>query len=131
MLKYQPILISIMVRTELSRQVTTPEARGTELETLTRREKEVLSFIAQGLSNGKIAANLFIAPVTVEHHITHAYEKLHVNDNDTERVARVDAANKYIDQDPDFNNPFDGYVILKPFTRRENEILILIAQGLS
>ena len=46
--------------------------------TLSRREKEVLSLLAQGLSNREIGAALFISPVTVKVHARHIYEKLGV-----------------------------------------------------
>lgn len=46
--------------------------------TLSRREKEVLSLMAQGLSNTAIGAELFISPVTVKVHVRHIFEKLGV-----------------------------------------------------
>jgi len=46
--------------------------------TLTRREKEVLGLVAQGLSNAQIGKRLFISPVTVKVHVRHIFEKLGV-----------------------------------------------------
>lgn len=43
---------------------------------LTKREKEVLSLIGEGLTAKEIAANLCIAPTTVETHRRHLIEKL-------------------------------------------------------
>jgi len=43
---------------------------------LTRREEEVLSVLALGLSNPQIGRRLFISPKTVEHHVGHILEKL-------------------------------------------------------
>lgn len=129
-----------MVRTELSPPVTTqirPLRSERQIftenpfETLTPREREVIASIAQGLSNKKIGGNLFIEPRTVEHHITSICSKLHIDHNDTEKSARVEAATKYINQNPDFKNPFDGHAVSESFTRREIEVLILIGQGLS
>jgi len=42
---------------------------------LSRREKEILNFISQGLSNQQIAAKLAISQRTVERHRTHLLEK--------------------------------------------------------
>lgn len=45
---------------------------------LTAREAEVLGLIAAGLSNGKIAAELFIGEATVKTHINNAFAKIGV-----------------------------------------------------
>jgi non-specific serine/threonine protein kinase len=43
---------------------------------LTRREQEVAALVAQGLSNGQIAAELVVSPRTVETHVQHIMDKL-------------------------------------------------------
>jgi len=43
---------------------------------LTRREAQVLSLVAAGLTNAAIAAELFLSPSTVANHLGHAYAKL-------------------------------------------------------
>ena len=48
-------------------------------EVLSRREQEVLGLVAQGLSNKRIVAKLFIAENTVKVHLSHILEKLHVH----------------------------------------------------
>jgi two-component system nitrate/nitrite response regulator NarL len=55
---------------------------------LSPREREVLNFIAQGLSIPAIAAELYLAPSTVKTHVQRLYEKLGVSD----RAAAVAAA---------------------------------------
>jgi DNA-binding NarL/FixJ family response regulator len=47
---------------------------------LTHREVEILDLIAQGHTNAKIAARLFLSPKTVGNHISHIFTKLQVAD---------------------------------------------------
>jgi len=47
---------------------------------LTRREAEVLAEIAAGLSNGEIAAKLFISDTTVKTHVNHLLVKTRMRD---------------------------------------------------
>ncbi len=47
---------------------------------LSAREVEILDLIAQGHSNAKIAARLFVSPKTVGNHISHIFTKLQVAD---------------------------------------------------
>lgn len=58
---------------------------------LTVRELEILSHLVQGLSYKMIADKCFISYFTVNNHIKHIYEKLHVN-------SVVEAVTKAIDQ---------------------------------
>ncbi|MCA1683351.1 MAG: helix-turn-helix transcriptional regulator, partial [Actinobacteria bacterium] len=50
--------------------------RGVDLDSLSRREREVLPLIAEGLSNAEIASRLFITPRTAEHHVSSILAKL-------------------------------------------------------
>jgi DNA-binding NarL/FixJ family response regulator len=49
-----------------------------ERRCLSRREREVLELVAQGLANKEIAAALFISEATAKVHIRHILEKLGV-----------------------------------------------------
>jgi DNA-binding CsgD family transcriptional regulator len=52
---------------------------GTRADTgLSAREAEVMSLIADGQTNGEIAARLFLAEKTVKNHVRRIYSKLGV-----------------------------------------------------
>lgn len=53
---------------------------GQALETITRREKEVIAMIGNGLKSKVIAERLFISEATVRHHLSSIYGKLGVDD---------------------------------------------------
>ena len=53
-------------------------SRATVFEELTPREHEVLSSVAQGLSNAEIARRLQLKPKTVRNHLSNIVSKLHV-----------------------------------------------------
>ncbi|WP_280490669.1 helix-turn-helix transcriptional regulator, partial [Nocardia farcinica] len=57
---------------------TTPRPAGGPLATLTPQELQIVRLAAQGLSNRDIAAQLFLSPRTVGHHLYKAYPKLGV-----------------------------------------------------
>jgi DNA-binding NarL/FixJ family response regulator len=52
----------------------------TPFPTLTERERELLTLIAQGLSNTQIASQLHISRKTVGNHISNIFNKLQVAD---------------------------------------------------
>jgi DNA-binding NarL/FixJ family response regulator len=49
---------------------------------LSARETEIMSLIAGGLTNGEIAAQLFLAEKTVKNHVNRIYSKLGVRSRD-------------------------------------------------
>ena len=52
--------------------------RRPHLPLLTAREIDVLSLVAQGLTNREVSSRLFISPATVRTHLEHIYDKLGV-----------------------------------------------------
>ena len=59
---------------------TTPEPPSDDAPpTLTRREKEILILIAEGITNNEIAAKLFISPYTVDTHRKNLLSKFEVS----------------------------------------------------
>jgi len=58
---------------------------------LTQRELQILGLLVQGLNYKMIAAECNISFTTINSHINHIYEKLHVN-------TAVEAVTKAIDQ---------------------------------
>ncbi len=53
---------------------------GNRIETLTRREKDVLRAIARGMSNKEIGTSLDISERTVKNHVSNVFKKLEVMD---------------------------------------------------
>jgi DNA-binding NarL/FixJ family response regulator len=70
------------------------QARSNELPVLTRREKEVLSLIADGCTNGEIAKQLFIGVSTVDTHRKNLLLKL--NARNTASLVKIAVDNKLI-----------------------------------
>ncbi len=58
------------------------------VETLSKRQQEVLELIALGLTNEAIAERMRLSPSTIRHHITHILSRLGVA-NRTEAATRL------------------------------------------
>ncbi len=50
-----------------------------EIPPVTRREKEVLRYLSQGLSSAEIAEKMFVSPLTVDTHRRNLLQKFNVN----------------------------------------------------
>lgn len=59
-----------------------------EVEKLTAREREVLEYLAKGYSNKEIAAQLSVSVAAIRWHLTHIYQKLHVQSR-TQAVSKL------------------------------------------
>jgi DNA-binding CsgD family transcriptional regulator len=90
-----------LLRPHLARMRVDAESRRRlgRLGGLTAREAEVLGWVARGLTNGEIAATLFISPQTVRKHLEHIFEKLDVRTR-TAAAARA-RAELLPEDDPD------------------------------
>ncbi len=77
-------LLSPSITRKLIREFASrPEIRRAHpdaLSALTEREREILTLVAQGLSNDEIAAALFISPATSKTHVSRVMMKLHARD---------------------------------------------------
>jgi ATP/maltotriose-dependent transcriptional regulator MalT len=71
-------LARILTRAGDVSMMTSIKGAGDFGPTLSAREKQVLSLLAQGMSNKEIGKALFISPVTVKVHVRHIFEKLGV-----------------------------------------------------
>jgi DNA-binding NarL/FixJ family response regulator len=65
---------------EFARQPDPPASPAAPLEMLTQREREVLALVGAGLSNGELAARLYISEATVKTHVKRILMKLGLRD---------------------------------------------------
>jgi DNA-binding NarL/FixJ family response regulator len=78
---FDPGVVSSLVRGQ----------RGSVLDELTERERDVLSLIAEGRSNRAIAKQLYLSPRAIERHVQAIFQKLRLpeSEDDNRRVLAV------------------------------------------
>jgi DNA-binding NarL/FixJ family response regulator len=75
-----PSVTQRLIETFRQRPDATPERDVSELDDLTEREREVLVLVARGMTNGDIAAHLFLSEGTVKTHVKRIFAKLGLHD---------------------------------------------------
>ena len=74
-------LLAPTITRRLVERFVRPDAPSTpDLDVLTRREREVLTLIARGATNGELAAQLHLSEATVKTHVTRILAKLGLRD---------------------------------------------------
>ncbi len=71
---------SQMLKGMLSEMKPAGAATAPAAKNLTKREREILSLVAEGMSNREIADKLVLSPETVKSHVAAILEKLNVSD---------------------------------------------------
>jgi DNA-binding NarL/FixJ family response regulator len=65
-----------------------PSAEREAFPELTEREREILEYVARGMSNAEITARLVLSPKTVRNHVSNVFSKLQVRDR-AEAIVRA------------------------------------------
>ncbi len=79
----EALLSPTVTRRVISEFAARPTARHSphpHIGTLTEREREIMRWVAEGLSNEEIAERLVVSPATVRTHVSRAMVKLHARD---------------------------------------------------
>lgn len=79
---------------ELQEIISTSKAESEKLIILTKREKDILQLIVEGLTNNEMGEKLFISPDTVDSHRKNLHTKLNVKN--TAMLVRYAIENKHI-----------------------------------
>lgn len=77
---FSAAISKLMVKGYVRRAQKPGDKSGKGLSDLTKREREVLKLIAEGLTNQQISDKLFISPRTVDTHRTNLIRKLDIHD---------------------------------------------------
>jgi DNA-binding NarL/FixJ family response regulator len=81
---------------EVVRQLLARTHQADPLSRLTRREREVLSLMAEGRSNTSIARSISVSMGAVEKHVASIFAKLDLAPDDEQRQRRVMAVLRYL-----------------------------------
>ncbi|MDP1809503.1 MAG: response regulator transcription factor [Actinomycetota bacterium] len=84
----EPRMAGLILR-EFSEIETKKDRQSRLFATLTNREKEILQYVAQAMSNKEIAKVLFISDKTVRNHLGNIFEKLHINDRTAAAIIAI------------------------------------------
>jgi len=88
------IFLSKAANEKVLEQFTSVSGALNSVPTLTRREKEILSLLIDGLTGPQIAEKLFLSPFTIETHRKNLMQKL--NCNSTQQLLKVAREQKII-----------------------------------
>jgi DNA-binding NarL/FixJ family response regulator len=75
-----PSVTQRLIENFRNRPDAAPSRDASELDDLTDREREVLVLVARGMTNGDIAAHLFLSEGTVKTHVKRIFAKLGLHD---------------------------------------------------
>jgi DNA-binding NarL/FixJ family response regulator len=75
-----PRAIQALIAHYMATPIEPTAVDATALEELTEREREIVGFVAQGLTNHDIAKKLFLSPLTVKTHVNRAMTKVGARD---------------------------------------------------
>ena len=89
--RYVSPTLSAKVISDLSARSNGELAQRAPIATLNDREKEILTLVASGLSNKRIALKLNVTDKTVKHYMTHIMAKLKVANRTEAAIALLDA----------------------------------------
>ena len=89
--RYVSPTLSAKVISDLSVRSNGELAQRAPIATLNDREKEILTLVASGLSNKRIALKLNVTDKTVKHYMTHIMAKLKVANRTEAAIALLDA----------------------------------------
>ncbi len=78
----------VVIPTELLKDLMTDTPSESSLQTLTSRQEEILTLVAEGLTNAQIAQRLSLSEFTIKQHLRHTYKILGVSN-------RTQAANLF------------------------------------
>jgi DNA-binding NarL/FixJ family response regulator len=77
--QYMSPSLAVAILQKRQSHATLTESERSVIDSLTDREREILDLLAQGLSNKRIATQLYLSVRTVEGHLANIYARLNVH----------------------------------------------------